>query len=192
MEAFDRQRRNLIVISIAIIIYIAAGGDIQNSSILGSTITITDKGIIKWFTFIAYLYSFWRFRVYLPANYKAELRNDFHKSLSESKAYKAFASKRNPGDDEALAKVPFMDRKDGQWRLDYDKSMQANGTYTSRDRGLKPAVEHTVYVSTSELFWAFTNVLIRQTIHHKSVSDYVVPVLLFIIAFGFVVYRYLQ
>lgn len=180
MEAFDRQRRNLIVISLAIIIYIAAGGDIQKGSILGGTFSIEHKNVILWFGFVAYLYSLWRYWVYLP-NIENELKNDFRKSQYKSETYTTIFENNRPKLRNNAAH-PYFSKDNKRWIINYLNTVSQTGGITSlTQNGGDPP--HEIEIRSDEIFSALICIFINMIFHEKSISEYIFPALIALVAF---------
>ncbi|MFI0414260.1 MAG: hypothetical protein ACH255_08980 [Candidatus Thiodiazotropha sp.] len=186
MEVFEKQRRNLIVISLAIIIYIAAGGDIQQGSIFGGTFTIKHKEVILWFGFIAYLYSLWRYWVYVP-NVRQDLLIDFRKAQRKSKFYR-YIVESNRQDLEHRSRYPYFHKSDGHWKIDYCKSINEDGGFSRYDN--LPNERHIVTLRNDEAIIVIVSVIYNQTFHEKHISEYIFPAFIAFIAFIMILYKY--
>jgi len=85
-DAFLRQRRNLIFISIALIIYYLGEGSIEGFFAI-VRIDLNKPDIVIAFAWIAYLYSLWRYWLYMPPM-KYLYNNEFIMVLQEDKWFK--------------------------------------------------------------------------------------------------------
>jgi len=72
MESYERQRRNLITISLIIIVFILANGQIK--SLFG--VTSLDKEVINVFIGLGFIYSWWRCWVYAEHSVLSYMYND--------------------------------------------------------------------------------------------------------------------
>lgn len=64
-EGFRRQRRNLLAISMFIIIYRAIGLNFENLNFLGNQVKLNNSSFVSLFIFIIFLYYAWRYTSYL-------------------------------------------------------------------------------------------------------------------------------
>lgn len=82
MESYDRQRRNLITISLIIIIFILANGQIK--SLFG--VTSLDKEVINSFIGLGFIYSWWRCWVYSEYSVLSYMYNDALELIEKRKS----------------------------------------------------------------------------------------------------------
>lgn len=188
MEAFDRQRRNLIVISLAIIVYIAAGGDIQQGSIFGGTFTIEHKEVILWFGFIAYLYSLLRYWVYLP-NVRNDLTIDFRKAQYRSLTYETIFRNNRPKT-RNVAAHPHLRKDHNTWIINYLHTVNQTGgidslPYDSRDP------PHEIVIRKDEIIAVLICIFFIQIFHEKHISEYVFPAIIAFVALVMILYLYI-
>ncbi len=77
-STWERQRRNLVALSIALAVYGLAGGRLNPVSFLGGGVVLNTPGTVLWIAHIAWLYLLWRYWLYsrgAHANVKSIVRS---------------------------------------------------------------------------------------------------------------------
>jgi hypothetical protein len=86
-DGFLRQRRNLMAISIGLLLFLLAEGNIK--TLFG--VELGNKSIAILFAWLAFFYANWRYYIYLPKDWNISLESEICNSLKTDSFYQARA-----------------------------------------------------------------------------------------------------
>lgn len=85
-STWEKQRRNLIAVSIALSVYGLAGGQLNPVSFVGGGVLLQTPGTILWIAHIAWVYLVWRYWLYSRSAH-ADVRNVVRSYFVSSRCY---------------------------------------------------------------------------------------------------------
>ena len=168
-----RQRRNVFIFSIGILLYVFGGGHIENISTISGSIKLENPEVALYFAVIGFFYSIWRYWIYSD-RVLANLRYEYISTMINFKPFNDLAkSLQGPQHVAHLINLsPVITDNDGKYQLDFSRKLTKGGGHSSVS-GQK-AVD--VSASTIKLIkirlWIY--VLARKRIF----SDYLLPYIL--------------
>jgi hypothetical protein len=180
-SGFLRQRRNLIAISLAFLVFEIGGGTFEKLSFPVIGITLENESVAIWGAWIAMFYFIWRYWLY-----SEPIRKDFHDNcldvLVQNIRFKKLAQKvlkETHGIDRDL---PFPSVKRNIFRRSFDYGRQVTSNSSHEDGNLKGKIANAPFLEVLSLeIWAVFVAMFR----FRGFSDYVMPYLLAIIAIVF-------
>ncbi len=187
-ERFERQRRNLIVMSIVLAAYSALGLEIKTINFLGNVFAVSKSEYIKAALWLFFAWFFIRYYQYYRVIDNKEFSRKYDqwvydkvKKIALAKYKKEDAHKRL--EENPLARhveydvksVEVYGKSHNSWRV----GISGNATWSSEStRGGQSFSEKNIVISNRELFFVKITALIKLFLQTPYFTEYIVPFLL--------------